>query len=66
MKSDRRHITDGMELPNQEKIRTLGEKEIYKYLGILEATTIKQAEIKEKNWERVSQENQKATRSKTI
>ena len=29
------------ELPNQEKIRTLGGKETYKNLGILEADTIK-------------------------
>ena len=42
MKSGKRHLTDGMELPNQEKIRTLGKKEKYKYLGILEADTIKQ------------------------
>ena len=39
MKSDKRHLTDGMELPNQDKIRTLREKETYKYLGILEADT---------------------------
>ena len=26
MKSGERHITNGMELPNQDKIRTLGEK----------------------------------------
>ena len=37
-----------MELPNQDNIRTLGEKETYKYLGILEADTIKQVERKEK------------------
>ena len=30
--------TDGMELPNRDKIKTLGENETYKYLGILEAT----------------------------
>ena len=30
-----------MELPNQEKFRTLGEKETYKYLRILEADIIK-------------------------
>ena len=41
-------MTEGIELPNQEKIRTYGEKETYKYLGILEADTIKQAEMKEK------------------
>ena len=37
-----------MELPNQDKIRTVGENEIYKYLGILEADTIKQVEMEEK------------------
>ena len=37
------------ELPNQEKkIRVLGEKETYKYLGILEVDTIKHAKMKEK------------------
>ena len=34
-------------MTNQEKIRMLGEKETYKYLGILEADTIKQVEMKE-------------------
>ena len=48
MKSGKRHLTDGMELPNQDKIRTLAENEIYKYLGILEADTIKQEEMKNK------------------
>ena len=48
MKSGKRHLTDGMELPNQDKIRMLGEKETCKYLGILEADTIKQVEMKEK------------------
>ena len=48
MKSGKRHMTDGMELPNHDKIRTLGEKETYKYLGILEADTIKQVEMKDK------------------
>ena len=48
MKSGKRHLTDGMGLPNQDKIRTLGEKETYKYLGILEADTIKQVEMKDK------------------
>ena len=47
MKSCKRYLTGGMELPNQEKIRTLGEKETYQYLGILEAVTIKQL-MKEK------------------
>ena len=48
MKSGKRHITDGMELPNQDKIRTLGENEAFKYSGILEANTIKQVEMKDK------------------
>ena len=48
MKSGKRYLTDGMELPNQDKIKTLGEKETYTYLGILEADTIKQVEMKDK------------------
>ena len=48
MKSGKRHLTDGIELPNQDKIRTLAEHETFKYLGILEADTIKQAEMKNK------------------
>ena len=47
-KSGKRHITDRMELPNQDKIRTLAENRTYKYLGILEADTIKQLEMKNK------------------
>ena len=38
----------GMELPNYDKIRTLGENETYKYLSILEADTIKQVEMNDK------------------
>ena len=41
MKNDKRFLTDGMELTNRDKIRTFGEKETYKYLGSLEADTIK-------------------------
>ena len=57
MKSGKRHLTDGMELPNQDKIRTFGEKETYKYLGILKADTIKQVEMKKQNLKKISQEN---------
>ena len=49
MKSGKRQLTDGMELPNMDKIKTLAENETYKYLFIFEAETIKQAEMKEKN-----------------
>ena len=44
----KQHMTEGVELPNQEKARMLGEKETYKYSGILEANTIKQGEMKER------------------
>ena len=44
----KRHLTDGIGLPNQDKIRKLTENETYKYLGILEADTIKQVEMKDK------------------
>ena len=48
MKSGKWHMADGMELPNQEKVRMLGEKEKDKYLGILEGNTIEQVETKER------------------
>ena len=35
MKSGKWHMTLGIKLPNQEKIRIDREKEIYRYLGIL-------------------------------
>ena len=46
MKSDKRHLTDGIELPIQDKIRTLAENETYKYFAILEADSTKQEEMK--------------------
>ena len=57
-------ITEVIELRNQEKTWTFGKTEIYKYLGILEADTIKQAETKEKK--RIPQENEKTTRNQTL
>ena len=51
-------MTKQIELPNQERIRMLGEKETYKYLRILEANTIKQVEMKEK----IKKENLRRTR----
>ena len=48
MKSGKRYLTGRMEQPSQDKIRTLREKETYKYLGILEAGTIIQVEMKYK------------------
>ena len=48
MKSRKRQTTEGIELQNHERIRTLWEKENCEYLDILEVDTVKQAEMKEK------------------
>ena len=45
----KRHQTEGIELAKQGEIRTLWEKKTYKYFGILEADTIKEVDMKEKN-----------------
>ena len=57
MKSGKRHMTDGWELPNQDKIRTLEENETYKYLRILVADCIKQVEMKDKIQKEYSRQN---------
>ena len=64
MKSGKRHLTDGMELPIQDKIRTLGEKETYKYVSVLEADTIKQVEMKEKIKKEYLKRNRKVLETK--
>ena len=46
--SGKQYMTEGIEPSNQDKIRTLREKETYRYLGILEADTSKQVETKGK------------------
>ena len=66
MKSGKRHLTDAMELPNQDKIRTLAENETYKYLGILEADTIKQVETKNKIQKDISGELENYPRHKSL
>ena len=48
MKTGKGNITEKVKLSNQLIIRTLGEKETYKYWGILEANTIKLYGMKEK------------------
>ena len=48
MKSGKRQLCDGIELPNKDKIKRLAENETYAYLGILEAETIKQVKVKNK------------------
>ena len=47
MKSGKFESVEGIEVSNQECIRTFGEKESYKYLGMMEADNLKKAEIKE-------------------
>ena len=47
-KRGNRHKTEGIDLTNQDKNRTLEEKETYKSLGILEVDTNKHTEIDEK------------------
>ena len=49
----KRQITEGRELLNQER-----EKENYKYLGILEESTNKQVEMKEKRKKSISDERE--------
>ena len=56
MKIGKQHLTDGIELPNQDKIRTLAENETYKYLGILEADH-QTSRNEKQNSKRISQEN---------
>ena len=57
MKSGKRDLTDRMELLNHDKVRMFGEKKTYKYLGILEANTNKQVNMKEKRKEKISLKN---------
>ena len=62
MKSKKRETMEGIELPDQERIRILGEKKIYKCLKILE-TEIKlnSQKLKKKkvNKKRVPRKNEK-------
>ena len=62
-KRGKRRRTEGIKLPNQDKVRKLGEKETYKYLGILEVDTIKHVEMKGKI-KRIPQENEKVLETK--
>ena len=48
IKSVKWHKKEGIELTNQDKIRMFGKMETFKYFEILEANTIKQAEMKQK------------------
>ena len=61
-KRGKRHIREGVELSNKVIIRTLGEKESYKYLAIFEADNTKEVEMKEKKC--VSQKSQRLFETK--
>ena len=54
MKSGKRHITEGVERPNPSNNQNARRK----YLGILEADTIKQVEMKEKIKNSISEESE--------
>ena len=55
-----------MELPNHDRIRTLEENETYKYLGILEADTIKHVQMKDKIRKEYLGRTKKTTRDKAL
>ena len=57
-------MTDRMELTNHDKIRTFGEEETYKYLGILETDTMKQVEMKDKIWKEYLRRTRKLLETK--
>ena len=48
MKRRKGEMREGIELPDQERVRTLREKENYKNLGKLEADNMKLVKMKEK------------------
>ena len=47
-KNGKRETTEGIQKPNLKSIRMLGEKEHFKYLGILKADNIRQRLKKKK------------------
>ena len=65
-KSVKRHTTGGIDLPNQDKIKMLVENDAYKYLGILEAETIKQVQMIEKIQRNISGELGNYSRQNSI
>ena len=52
----KRQMSEGIELPNQKRMRIFGEKETHKYIEILEVNTVKPAEIKEKQLEKTNED----------
>ena len=65
MKRGKQRRTEGIQLPNQDEIRTLGE-DTYKYLGILETDIIEHAEMKGKIKKNTPGERESYWKSKYI
>ena len=66
MNSGKQHMVKGVELPNQVVIRTLKEKETYKYLRDIGSWHHQTTGNERKNLKRVSQKSQKITQDKTL
>ena len=66
MKSGKRETMEGIELPNQESIWTLGEKENCMYLERLEANIIKQTDMNEIKKKKLPQNNKKVSRNQGL
>ena len=59
MKNEKRQMMEGIELPDQEKIRPLWENKTYKYLGILEADTVQTSGNERKSFKKKRENNLK-------
>ena len=66
MKSDNWHLTDGMEVPNQDKIRTLAENETYKYWASWRVTLSSKGKWKKKLRNNISEELENSSRQNTL
>ena len=66
MKSGKRHMTEGMELPNHDKIRTHEKKWNLQILGDLGGWHHQTSANERHDPKRISQENEKTTWDKTL
>ena len=62
IRNRKQHMSEVIELLNKEKVRTLIEKETYKYLGIIETDTIKQEDMKKLQKDYLRRTKKKTTR----
>ena len=61
MKSRKIKTTEGIDFQTQERIRTIGEKENYNYLGILEGSHNQTSGNERENKKIVPKKNEKTT-----